>query len=143
MEIYLTSGGENGDFYLDDRLLAIGLEKVGEDCFKEKAADIVFFIKSLEASQFGVKKDDVEKIISNALNYYSASSFSERLENFYAYDPDLVEKVILKSNFIKYDFECLCKSNLQYSSDFKNKIIQYVLEQKNNKFDYFGLLESK
>lgn len=134
---YLTSGGENGDFYLDDRLLAIGLEKVGEDCFKEKAADIVFFIKSLEASQFGVKKDDVEKIISNALNYYSASSFSERLENFYAYDPDLVEKVILKSNFIKYDFECLCKSNLQYSSDFKNKIIQYVLEQKNNKFDYF------
>lgn len=135
---YLASGGENGDFYLDKNLFAIGLTKIDSDCFVEKAEDIVFFLKSIEVSDFEVKKHDLEKIITKAFNYSGGlSSLSERLENFYTFDPGLIEKEIFEKNNYSNYFEILFESNLQYSSDFKEKIIKYVFEKKPAGLGYF------
>ncbi len=135
---YLSSGGQNGDFYLDENLFRIGLKNVSEDCFAEEAGDIISFMKSLEESKFGTKKEDIERIISGSFANpgKGKSSRWERLESFYAYAPEFIEKEIFDKNYHSSMFKTLFEGDINYSSDFKDKITEYVFKDKIN-IDYF------
>ncbi|MBN2854330.1 hypothetical protein JXK06_02230, partial [Patescibacteria group bacterium] len=64
---YLNSDKENQDFYLDKELFRVGLDNLGDDCFKEDALTIVEFLKSVPESEFDISEDDVKKIILGSL----------------------------------------------------------------------------
>ncbi len=135
---YLASGAENNDFYLDGNLFEMGLKNIGEDCFSEKAENVVSFLKSIESSEFEVKNEDIEKIIVSSFNGNSnkrESNFSERLEIFYAYRPDLIEKEIIEKKFEV--FQQVFESNIDYSENFKDGAIKKLFENKLYRIEVF------
>lgn len=124
---YLNSDKENPIFYLDEDIFKIGLQNIGRDCFNESGESIVDFIASLSGSEFKLNSSDADIIIRKAFNY---SYNTERLEAFYRYKPDLVEKILVENNNLS---NCL-DANISYSQEFNYTLLDNVI--KNNFSDY-------
>jgi len=129
---YIASNPESPDFYLDADLFAVGMNNVGDDCYRESGGSVIAFLKSVEASDFVIKEEDIEKIISKSLSY---SNNTSKLSNFYDYKPALVENLIFKENYHFNNLKLLFDAEINYSSDFVQNISEALLSasfDKNN-----------
>lgn len=130
---YLTSNREEPIFYLDKELFKIGIDNIGDDCFKESPSNIVSFLDSLLKSDFEFKKEDFQIIINKIFDY---SVNSDKIEVFYDYDPVLMENILCKR--LNYYYNIL-NTRINYSEEFNFKLLNYLFDGNfhSNSIDLF------
>lgn len=121
---YLASDKENPAFFLDKELFKIGIKKIHKNISGLKGFEVIDFLKSLESDKFKLSDDDRVEIINSIIKINAGS---EMMEEFYNYDKKSLEMVL--SNYLPSDFnrvKNVFNTKLVLSSDFNNKIIDYI-----------------
>ncbi len=121
---YLASDKENPVFFLDKELFKIGIKKIHKNISGLKGFEVIDFLKSLESDKFKLSDDDRVEIINSIIGI---NARSEMMEEFYNYDKKSLEMVL--SNYLPSDFnrvKNVFNTKLVLSSDFNNKIIDYI-----------------
>ncbi|HOZ53165.1 MAG TPA: hypothetical protein PK142_00625, partial [bacterium] len=121
---YLASDKKNPAFFLDKELFKIGIKKIHKNISGLKEFEVIDFLKSLESDKFKLSDDDRVEIINSIIEI---NARSEMMEEFYNYDKKSLEMVL--SNYLSSDFnrvKNVFNTKLVLSSDFNNKIIDYI-----------------
>ncbi len=121
---YQASDKNNPTFYLDNEIFRLGIEKVGDDCLRERGDSIVSFLKSLSESEFEFNSEDARLILKKALD---SNINAERIKAFYEYDAKFMEDFL--PNAFNY-YGNILEADLNYSLDFNTKLLDFLILKK-------------